>query len=670
MMTVQTQINKVRVHSAAKQEAALKLWLAAALNSADLRPAGAPPPAVLIVRHLSDPKPGRLALDGTSLRPDAAWETAVRHTLSAYYQQAARPERGYLPSGANAVLFADESELLACLALDLARGEARQKWWWQVPLRVLPADTLAALTASWCEKAIYIPAAVAHLTAWGQADKVLSRLTDGQSERLLAALAAVYKLPALLPPPAPVSNPAARVIDEPENGRSAPPLPPALPQPERAAPSWMALWGGQREPDGLTPLQRYLWRWAVSLHHNPGAARRPACQQAAQQWLAMQSQTPGIPQKKQSSPPPIEPEPFASTPAAAGQPTLPGTDPSPAFSTAVSPPHLASPTEPSLSATAPPTVQHFLETTPAIPESLAEIEQETAVSPNPNAAISPPLPDRASPAPVSWTDGAPTRLAGIFYLINVMQRLGLPACFDESWALGQQLSPWAALELLARGLLANADEAIAADPVWLALAQLDGRTEPGRSGRLPGTPPGANFQGADQYELPPAWRSELDEHDVWVWGSKGNYYRLWSEKGFLLCHQPLASGQQARAAAAAWMQQAKHHSRPILTRGRFADTPLESGETPLRHDLSPDLNRWLACVLPFIRYWLSKAVAEPGDPSSLFLMRDGRLHLSRSHVDIVMPLNSISLPIRLAGLDVDPGWLPDYGRVVQFHYEA
>ena len=127
-MTAQTEINKVRVHSAAKQEVALKLWLEAALNSADLRPVGVSPTAVLIVRHLADPKPGRLVLDGTSLRPDAAWETAVRQSLTSCYQQAARPEQGHLPANAAAVLFADESEMLACLALDLVRGDAWQRW--------------------------------------------------------------------------------------------------------------------------------------------------------------------------------------------------------------------------------------------------------------------------------------------------------------------------------------------------------------------------------------------------------------------------------------------------------------------------------------------------------------------------------------------------------------
>jgi hypothetical protein len=32
-------------------------------------------------------------------------------------------------------------------------------------------------------------------------------------------------------------------------------------------------------------------------------------------------------------------------------------------------------------------------------------------------------------------------------------------------------------------------------------------------------------------------------------------------------------------------------------------------------------------------------------------------------------MNAIRLPVRLAGLDINPGWLPWLGRVVSFHYD-
>ncbi|MBK7674794.1 MAG: hypothetical protein IPJ27_08475 [Candidatus Accumulibacter sp.] len=45
-----------------------------------------------------------------------------------------------------------------------------------------------------------------------------------------------------------------------------------------------------------------------------------------------------------------------------------------------------------------------------------------------------------------------------------------------------------------------------------------------------------------------------------------------------------------------------------------------------------------------------------------------RVVVTCSHVDVHFRLADVSLPVRRAGLDVNPGWLPWLGRVVSFHY--
>ncbi len=45
-----------------------------------------------------------------------------------------------------------------------------------------------------------------------------------------------------------------------------------------------------------------------------------------------------------------------------------------------------------------------------------------------------------------------------------------------------------------------------------------------------------------------------------------------------------------------------------------------------------------------------------------------RLLASASHVDLHFSLNDASLAVRRVGLDINPGWLPWFGRVVTFHY--
>lgn len=50
------------------------------------------------------------------------------------------------------------------------------------------------------------------------------------------------------------------------------------------------------------------------------------------------------------------------------------------------------------------------------------------------------------------------------------------------------------------------------------------------------------------------------------------------------------------------------------------------------------------------------------------LARPALVSCTRSHLDICYPQEYASLAVRLAGLDLDPGWVPWLGRVVAFHY--
>ena len=40
----------------------------------------------------------------------------------------------------------------------------------------------------------------------------------------------------------------------------------------------------------------------------------------------------------------------------------------------------------------------------------------------------------------------------------------------------------------------------------------------------------------------------------------------------------------------------------------------------------------------------------------------------RTDLDVSLPLDQADIRVRRAGLDLDPGWLPWFGRVVRFHY--
>jgi hypothetical protein len=263
-----------------------------------------------------------------------------------------------------------------------------------------------------------------------------------------------------------------------------------------------------------------------------------------------------------------------------------------------------------------------------------------------------------------WEGGVATDLAGVLYLINLMLRLDLPDCFEDSWGLASAAGSWQVLDLLGRGLLTAECPQVAArsggDPLWEALAQLDGRA--------PGELPGRHCPGNREFRLPPEWGpATRGEADVpCLWGARRHRLRLWTAGGALLveCRR---DGGSARAQARAELGRCAAAGAAELRRGRYAAAPVSRLAGPLVEGLTRPASRWLTRVLPWLRLRLRRALGDD-DPGAA-LRRPGRLFVTSTHVDLVARVNDIWLPARRAGLDRDPGWVADLGRVVRFHFE-
>ena len=84
------------------------------------------------------------------------------------------------------------------------------------------------------------------------------------------------------------------------------------------------------------------------------------------------------------------------------------------------------------------------------------------------------------------------------------------------------------------------------------------------------------------------------------------------------------------------------------------------------------LLNWLALIWPFIRLYLMGTLnlrpEESSELEKVVIFYPGELHVTASHVDLVMDLETISMRIRMAGLDRNPGWLADFGRVIAYHF--
>ena len=154
----------------------------AAIRVLDLQPPAMPPAAILCVRTLRDPLPRALDLRSRQTPRATRWEAAVRAALGDALRRAGRPARDAMPASADAVLFADRAELLACAARDACRREER--WWWKHLLD--DAVTPSSVAREWQRTPEAIPAAAELLVARGELAAFV---------RLMSAMLAAFALP-------------------------------------------------------------------------------------------------------------------------------------------------------------------------------------------------------------------------------------------------------------------------------------------------------------------------------------------------------------------------------------------------------------------------------------------------------------------------------------------
>jgi hypothetical protein len=121
------------------------------------------------------------------------------------------------------------------------------------------------------------------------------------------------------------------------------------------------------------------------------------------------------------------------------------------------------------------------------------------------------------------SQGIRTRLAGILYLIELLEWLDSPleeeSNDQKGGTLTEQLSFWTRVEALARGLLGNANKSFEGDPIWSILACLDGRE--------PGAPIGDSLPVQADFRLPARWLRRLGPAShTWVALQDGTRLRL------------------------------------------------------------------------------------------------------------------------------------------------
>jgi hypothetical protein len=633
-LTNQTTLGRVRLRGARSDPMLTRLRLSHLLSSCSLQPPAMPPSAILFVREMDDPLPGCIARDfGPAPLASAEWERAAQHRLGAFYSTAARALWAPPPFNADAVVFADYSELLACLARDLASG-AVLGWWWRSILNRIPTRLPGSWVAFWSEHPRYIPAALNHLERQRQALRVLERIAPVQARNLLTAVLRAFDLPDLAParvhspesPIPPCAAPVESVNEERANHIAATNTAPEQTTEtvrSKVPPPWTPWIPPNSIPAELGYERQALLGLGLLIHRAPRVLSSASFRAHYRAWGAVWQPA--------AAPAPFEIEKVLPSRARPPRDSSYGSKTTPVEFTEATE-QLSPRSRQTLHASPAyvPTSSHKQELPPANAKGRALAEMP-ATTPRPSAEheieISPP------PVAHEWEAGEVTHAGGILYLIHFLREAQVMKHFNSN------LSGWALLELLARCLLDGALDT-ENDAIWDALAKLDGRAQK--------TPPGADFSPEQTYSAPVSWLSAVTSETRFA-RFRGRGVEIWTEEGFLIldsANLEYPSGSFQRF-------------RPSRFRHLARVKPL--GLCPSR-----ELRRFLHFVLPYATWRLDGALR--GSAIQDALLRSGRLYVTDTHVDLVMSMKEISLAVRKAGLDANPGWRPELGRVINFHF--
>jgi hypothetical protein len=565
------------------------------LESADLDVPSLPPSAILLIRQLPDPLPGALSASARAVRADPRWQSALRAHVGEAARAAARPVHGCISGNPGSVLFADEAELVACLARELAAGEP-PSWWREAIAHYARERSLAGLLH---RRPDHMPAVIARLVRWQRVEEVVGRLTEHEARSLACSLIVAHQLSALFDLVADLGRGAGDGVapgsgcDDPSAGAGSPVRgvvgEAALGSgPDPVLAPWRPWWPAS---EAEVPVHHELLvGLAVALQRAPAAACSVPFAARVRQWLRWRTEVPKqraaahVPQaltSDRTSPVTTEARTVSKPPSKTVAAPL---DQSPARREAALLPH---------------------DRPPRVDEPAMSVTATTGLT------ADAPLDTAEGADSERWeTEGVRTELAGLLFLVNVMEHLHLPDCFEPRHGLASAVGAIGTLEALARGLCHPANEDVRADPLWALLAHLDGRA--------PRQPPLAEGLTTAGLALPEAWLRSAD--------------------GFVDAGDEETAGLRSALESEGW----------------------------------PDsLTAWLAFVLPFVRWRLLAALGadDDVDPLGALFRVPGRVFATDVHLDVVISVEGVRLPVRLAGLDRSPGWVQSMRRVVLFHFE-
>jgi hypothetical protein len=608
---------------AAMSQASARLRVGQLLSTADLEPACVPPAAIFIVRTMRDPAPRQLLTDAAAHVAPPPWLGAARRRLDDLYRSAARPAGGAAFDSADAVVFHDRAELLACLARDFINGRLSGCWWWRAWLRAT-VSSLDEVVAAWLREARHIPAAVYTLQRAGAAVTLARTLSTAHAQILVAAMAEAYEAPALAAAAFGALEPSSSGdVGVPVTGRESPPAARLESSGDLQSeidgapirPPWTA-WA----PTIAMTLQTNVARQAflgvaLTLWHAPSVARSGAFAGALRAWRRRIAREGGAAATATDVRPVRDDLPPAEMTATDKAHEIQEAIAAASSGSAVPDAIIVPPSRalPSVSPTA-----------AAADRDLAAAEARLVIeSPPPVTQTSALRSDGYPPSKVERWDGSPASSKN--HYIADLQNLR-----DDSPAID------------------NADVRISVEP---ARAPSDGFV----------------FPIVEPNEV----RTELGGV-LFLINALQSLHLFDLLEGF---ERPSATGWAFVEAVARALLVADGADLPRdplwdvleLLEGEHRQAGIE------RSAMSGIVDRVLPALRERLSGALTGAAADPADErrslAAHLLHRRGRLMWTTTHVDLHMSLDDVDIAVRLAGLDVNPSWVPALGRVITFYFD-
>ena len=218
--------------------------------------------------------------------------------------------------------------------------------------------------------------------------------------------------------------------------------------------------------------------------------------------------------------------------------------------------------------------------------------------------------------------------AGLIFMIPLMKRIGMDTLIEK-------FPEYEDLDL-ARHILFRCATLFSIAPDDPALGFLGEKPEP--------------VAVVPEFTAPPQWQRILPEPSskdcafrvVRINGFNGYGLRLGSEKSLMIG----VWHHNNRHLIAPWFDQYHIDPEPVVSQDWSLDRLVDTMVTAME------------------RYCRDAAAMELGE----LICRPAYIATTKTHLDVTFPFSQLDIRVRMAGLDINPGWVPWLGRVFQFHY--